>query len=173
MIVDTNGRFSDTGGPKEPGRFRFGRIFPIRAGIPILAAVLIISGILLRCGHPGAMPQEVKKKYEADAHRLCNAITDCIKEDVARRLSGSPRRKAMVLQRMTHDLCLKGQYRLIGDLSVDPDPNKKPAPYDPEIYRLYSECSRAVARARDCQQRRELHRNHPACRALREAFGDN
>lgn len=78
----------------------------------------------------------------------------------------------MVLRRMTQDLCLKGQYRLIGDLSVDPDPDKKSPAYNPEFYRLYSECSRVVSEAADCRKRQELHRTHPACQALRDAFRD-
>ena len=73
----------------------------------------------------------------------------------------------MILKRMTRDLCLQGQYTLLGTISVAPRNTGERTPVTPELYRSYSDCSRAVAGAPDCSERRAVHRTHPACAKLR------
>jgi hypothetical protein len=117
------------------------------------------------CKKETAPPPEIVKKYQADADRFCGAIVECMKEDVRTRMKDRPERRDMVLKRMDRDLCIKGQYALIGRLSVDPYP--EPARTDPESYATYSECADAVAAAPDCDIRRERYNTHPACVKIR------
>ncbi len=88
-----------------------------------------------------------------------------MKADVARTLADKPERRDMVIRRMTRDLCVKNQYSLIGSLSVDP--GRKEPVYKPEVYKDYSECSRAVAEAKTCDDRKNVRNNHEACRRIR------
>ncbi len=132
-----------------------------------LFTLLLIPGAIARCKQePKAPPPEILARYQADADRYCRAIVDCIKEDVAARLRGEPERREMVLKRMSQDLCLKGQYQLLGKLSVDPAPGPG-RPYNPDVYVTYGQCARAVVEQKDCERRRATHKQFPACQRLR------
>jgi len=139
---------------------------------PVFISVLLIFGLLF-CSKPADPPPGVILKYQKDAHRYCNAIVNCIKKDISDRLKSKPERRDMILSRMKRDLCIKNQYRLIGKLSVNPDPKKNTLPYDPALYKLYSECSLAVSSAADCTKRKEVHKTHPSCKKLRTIYSKN
>ncbi len=137
-----------------------------------LVATVVIAGAILTvgaCRKPSSTPPKaILVKYQADALRLCGAIVDCIKQDVANRLQGQPERRKMIMNRMTRDLCVKKQTAFIGKLSTDP--SGKGFAFKPENYKLYSECSKAVAGAPKCAERRRLHKEHASCRGLRGLF---
>lgn len=104
---------------------------------------------------------EIIARYQADADLFCQAIVECMKEEVRTKLQASPERRDMVLSRMTRDFCKKGQYQLIGQLSTDPAPSQPSA--SAELYANYHECAAAVAGAKDCAKRKEIHQTHSAC----------
>lgn len=131
--------------------------FPI-----ILAAVFFAS-----CSRKDP-PPEMIARYQADADLFCQAIVDCMKEEVRLKLQASPERRDMVLARMTRDFCKKGQYHLIGQLSTDTAPGQ---PARPDLYESYHECAAAVAGAKDCVKRREIHQTHAACMKIRSESG--
>ena len=130
---------------------------------------LLLAGVLTGpgCAKEKRPSPEIIARYEQDADRLCRAIVGCIKADISARLAGHPERRDLILKRMSRDLCIKGQYRLIGQLSVTPMPDRNRPRPGPELYRLYAECSRAVARESNCSRRKEIHKNHPACKQIR------
>lgn len=126
---------------------------------------------LWNCRPSQKLTPEMAALYQEEAHRMCTAIVDCMKEDVEARLKDEPERRDMVLRRMNRDLCLKGQYELIGRLSVDPTQKVRPA--SDELYKIYGECSQAVAASPGCAERKTTHRTHPACRKLRDIYRDD
>lgn len=144
---------------------RFSRpeqIFPLTS---LLLSSLLLSAI--GCKRAVAPPPEVWQKYQQDADQLCNAIVDCMKQEVKTRLADHPQRRDMVLKRMDRDLCIKGQYSLIGKLSVDPS-GGKPASYREEYYNQYHNCAIRVVAAKDCTERQTIHRTDPSCIAVRK-----
>ncbi len=141
-------------------------IFGARKGALPLAGVLLLLSLLTHCSRkPEPPPPEVVARYQAHAGRLCEAIVDCMKEEVRERLARQPERRDLVLARMDRDLCLKEQYALIGEISVDPTPAA--APYREEHYRLYEACADAVTKAATCEERRDIHRTDTSCVRLR------
>jgi hypothetical protein len=108
---------------------------------------------------------EIISRYQADADLFCQAIVDCMKEEVIQKLHASPERRDMVLSRMTRDFCKKGQYQLIGQLSTDPSPGQPSGSL--ELYQNYHDCAAAVAGAKDCAKRREIHQTHSACMKIK------
>lgn len=111
-------------------------------------------------------PPEVIQRYQAEARDYCAAIVECMEADVKARLADQPERRDMVLDRMNGELCLKGQFQLLGKLSVDPSGEKKP--FDPAHYETYGQCARAVTAAENCADRMTAHKQDPACQRLRE-----
>ena len=132
---------------------------------------ILLSILAPACSKPKDPPAAVKALYQQDAARLCEAITECIKQDVEVRLKNSPHRRKMVLSRMNKDLCLQGQFALVGRLSVNPW-GKKPV-YNPEHYRWYSACSKAVSAAENCESRRSIHKTFPDCVNLRKIYNQD
>ena len=133
-------------------------VFPI-----IVAAIFFAS-----CSRKDASP-EIIARYQADADLFCQAIVDCMKEEVRQKLEASPERRDMVLSRMTRDFCKKGQYQLIGQLSTDPTGGQPSNQAD--LYNSYHECALAVAGAKDCAKRREIHQTHSACMKIKSESG--
>lgn len=125
-----------------------------------MLSLLCVSGVL-HCKHKASISPELRQRYDLDAARLCNAIVDCLKEDVARRLADQPERRDVTLSRMTRDLCKERQFALIGQVSVAPGPAALRT--DQEIYESYGRCSASVAAAADCNERRRLYRQDPDC----------
>ena len=140
---------------------------------PALLTIFIAISVPFSCNRREKPSPEIVARYHKDADRFCRAIVDCIKADISRRLADKPERRDMILRRMTRDLCIKGQYRLIGDISVDPLPDRKrPLPGE-EVYRMYSECSRAVAEADNCEDRKRIHKTNEACQKLRKDYNSD
>lgn len=123
------------------------------------------------CSRTSTPPESVITAYKADADRFCSAIVDCMKDDVKKRMAAEPERRDMIIKRMDRDLCIKGQYALIGQSSVELTV-KKPA-FQPEHYKTYSECANAVASAKECTERMKIYRELPACRTVRGKQGDH
>ena len=121
----------------------------------------------LFCQKAAAPSAAILARYQEDAARLCLAVVDCVKEDVGRQMAAHPERRDMVLARMDRELCVKNQYRLIGDLSVWPGLAGAGVSNPDELYALYSQCSLAVSRAPHCALRKRLHREEDSCRRLR------
>ena len=115
---------------------------------------------------PAEAPPQVLARYAADADAFCKAIVECIKEDVAARMDDRPERRDMILDRMDRDLCIDGQKKLLGKLSVDPA--GKDAGYIAAQYEAYGACTKAVVAAENCEDRRTTHKTDPACVKLRE-----
>ena len=112
------------------------------------------------------VPLEIQKQYQEDAHQMCQAMVDCMKEEVEKDLADEPAKREWVLGRMSRDLCLKGQYSLIGKLSTDPE-RPDHFVFRRENYETYARCSRAVSEANNCESRGEIHRQNPDCQKLR------
>lgn len=134
----------------------------------LISALLLMSTITLTGCHKKekSPPPEIVRQYQKSADLFCNAIVECFKKDVTDRLKDSPDREQLVLSRMNRDLCRKGQYSLIGKLSVDMS-KSMPAQTDPSLYKTYEECAMAVAHSPDCKTRKKVHREHPACKKIR------
>lgn len=140
--------------------FQFKRILKLHLILPVL---LLFPGV--SCTEKRAPDPEIVKQYQKNADLFCNAIVDCIKQDVEEHLKSDPVRKNHILDVMNRDLCKKEQYRLIGDLSVNP--GKAHVRTDAEIYQHYERCAGAVASAGDCSARREINKTNPDCQILR------
>ena len=137
-------------------------------GALVLAALLVLTEFFsFGCSRNRKPPWELEHKYFLNVAQLCNAITDCIKKDIALRMKERPERRKLILRRMSRDLCRKNQFRLIGNLSVDPRAGKYSPARTNKLYGIYEQCARAVAQEKDCAKRKQMHLNHPACRRLR------
>lgn len=138
---------------------------PVGQNFAFFFVLMLLFFSIGACDSRPYLSEEQKAAYQKSADQFCRAITRCIKEDVQERLAHEPRYRAHVVSRMDRDLCMKGQYNLIGSLSVDPQSG--PPLDQKKLYDLYSECSNAVAGAPDCETRKELHRTYKSCTALR------
>lgn len=130
-----------------------------------MAIALTSAGLF--CQKPAAPARSTIEQYQAAAERLCLAMVDCVKQDVGRQMAAHPERRDMVLARMDRELCVKNQYRLIGDISVWPGLPRGGIANAEALYRLYSSCSEAVSGVSDCAARKRLHREEDSCRRLR------
>ncbi len=124
---------------------------------------------LSSCQKSDPVTPAVIAKYQKDADLFCNAVVDCMKEEVREKMKGTPERRDLVLSRMTRDFCRKNQYSLIGRLSTDVTGGK--AADEASVYRTYAECAKAVSEAKDCQERKRLQTEHPACAKMRAESG--
>lgn len=129
-----------------------------------LFPIILAAAISASCSRKEPS-QEIIARYQADADLFCQAIVDCMKEEVRQKLNTVPERRDMVLSRMTRDFCKKGQYQLIGRLSSNPAGGTPST--DTGLYESYHECARAVADAKDCAKRREIHQTHSACMKIK------
>lgn len=141
------------------------RVNFFRAFFLIPAAAFLLPG----CQKSDPVTPAVIEKYQADADLFCNAIVDCMKDEVREKMKATPERRDLVLSRMTRDNCRKGQYSLIGRLSTDVA--ARGAADEAGIYREYAECAHAVAEAKDCTQRKQLQKEHPACAKMKAESG--
>ena len=137
----------------------------------LILLMLILLGVAASsCKKKEKLPTAVSEEYQKAAHNLCNAIVDCIKADLAKRMKEHPARRDLLLKQMDRDLCLKRQYHMIGELSVDPLPEASEASHQIENYQHYQACSQAVVAAGSCIERMETHRTFPSCQKLRTLF---
>lgn len=113
--------------------------------------------------------ESIQVAYQKNADLLCNAITECLKEEVAQRMESEPERRDLILKRMDRDLCLKNQYRLIGDRSTaisgsNPETEK-------DLYETYERCAVAVASYDTCARRKQEFETNTNCLKVRsESF---
>lgn len=131
----------------------------------VFLALLLAGSTAIACKRRSEVPPDIAIRYQQDASRLCNAIVDCLKEEVSESLRQQPERRALVLSRMTRDLCREQQYARIGQASAAAGPQSPE--FDASVYRAYSGCSQAIAAAEPCAERRRLYREHADCALLR------
>ncbi len=155
---------------------RSAEAFGVRPVFTARAFALLGAGVLalgvVACSRPAGPSAELVARYQPHADRMCRAIVDCIKADVARSMKAHPERRDMVLRRMDGELCVKNQYRRIGDLSVWPGLPRQGIPDQEGLYRLYAQCAQAVSGAPDCTSRKRAHREAPPCVKLNALTDD-
>ncbi|MBL8018431.1 MAG: hypothetical protein JNM27_02085 [Leptospirales bacterium] len=137
---------------------------------PLVLSFLIFSvPFWVSCQKSDPVTPQIIEAYQKDADVFCNAMVDCMKEEVRAKMKASPERRDMVVNRMSREFCRKGQYSLIGRLSTDPSSGQ---PLDrSDLYKAYRECSEAVSQAADCDARRSVHKNNSSCQKIRTESG--
>tara|TARA_B100001778_G_C18502209_1_gene590203 strand:- start:246 stop:665 length:420 start_codon:yes stop_codon:yes gene_type:complete len=103
----------------------------------------------------------VKDRYQETADRFCNAVVECLKEDLAERMDKEPQKRDLFLSRMDRDLCLEGQYQKISGLLNHMEENS--------ILDRYQRCSEALEAKEDCSQRIQELKSNPDCKSIRSA----
>jgi len=136
---------------------------------PARVCVIFFLPLIAGCQKSDPVTPEIIKQYQKDADAFCNAMVDCMKEEVKQKMSGSPERRDMMLGRMTREFCRKEQYSQIGRLSADPSNGQFLDRRD--LYEAYHQCSEAVQQAANCMARREIHRTNAACVKIRSESG--
>ncbi|MCE9596718.1 MAG: hypothetical protein K8S54_01995 [Spirochaetia bacterium] len=135
----------------------------------VILLVIFSALFLANCQKSDPVTPEIIQAYQKDADGFCNAMVDCMKEEVKAKMKASPERRDMVVNRMSREFCRKGQYQLIGKLSTDPSAGQALDRHD--LYKAYHECSDAVQQASDCEARRSVHKSNPACMKIRSESG--
>ena len=128
---------------------------------------------MIQCGKKKRPEAQFTEQYYADAKIFCDAIVECMKKDIGDRLKDHPERKEMVMNRMTRDLCLKGQTHLIGELSVEVTPVKNNLSDKKNLYEEYHKCAKAVYEAPSCDDKKSAHKSHPSCIKIRSLYPDD
>lgn len=122
--------------------------------------LLLASLVLLPFSHCVEAPDPaLEARYQETAHRFCNAVVECLKEDLEQRLQAEPRKRDLFLQRMDQDLCRQGQYEKIQGLQ---DRMKEGT-----ILERYSDCSRRLEETKDCSERLAFLKSDPNCKSIR------
>ncbi len=123
---------------------------------------------LVMCSRKSPDPDPaIVETYQKNADLFCTAIVECLKDDVKNRMKGNPDFRDQIIGRMDRDLCHKGQYSLIGKLSVFQNPQGN-AETAKEVYNTYERCAKAVSEAPDCEDRLRIHRENPDCQSIRK-----
>ena len=102
---------------------------------------------------------DVEARYQASADRFCNAIVECLKEDISEKMADQPRKLDLFLQRMDQDLCRSGQYQKIQGLQQRME--------EGTLLERYERCSVALESTEDCKTRIELLKENSDCRSIR------
>ncbi|MCB1140324.1 MAG: hypothetical protein KDK23_16320 [Leptospiraceae bacterium] len=100
----------------------------------------------------------LEKKYQETADQFCQAIVECLKEDLSEKLKDQPRKRDLFLQRMDQDLCRKGQYQKARGLQEQMD--------EGTILERYRSCTDALKASESCKSRLSLLKENPDCRSI-------
>lgn len=130
---------------------------------------LSVGFIAPSCKRKLLLDKEIQTRYNADANAYCNAVVNCLKQEISEKLADEPERRDMVLARMKRDLCVEKQFHLIGDLTTEPYKGKPVL--DEKLYNTYSLCTKAIVNAPNCIEMKRIHQEEENCKALRQDFG--
>ena len=124
-------------------------------------SLLLAGCIMFLAGCVEKPDPSIEARYQATADRFCNAIVECLKEDMAQKMKDQPQKRDLFLQRMDRDLCLSGQYQKIAGLQELMD--------EGTILDRYTRCSDTLEASEDCIARLDALKSNPDCKSIRTA----